>query len=138
VIEEPSGGAHWLRHGSTLHGRQFTDPARACEPLSYYHREGPLGSIFAAFNSKRGAAQSVAVVGLGAGTTAAYSRAGQSWTFYEIDPAVVQVARDPRLFTYLSKCAAAPVSVALGDARLRLLEAPDAGYGLIVLDAFSS
>ena len=138
VNAEASGGAHWLRHGSTLHGRQYTDPARQCQPLSYYHREGPLGSVFDAFDSKPDAAQSVAVVGLGAGTTAAYSRAGQSWTFYEIDPAVVQVARDPRLFTYLSKCAAAPVSVALGDARLRLREAPDAGYGLIVLDAFSS
>ena len=51
---------------------------------------------------------------------------------------VVGIARDPRLFTYLSKCAAAPVSVALGDARLRLREAPDGAYGLIVLDAFSS
>src|SRR2546421_387907 len=138
VIEESSGGAHWLRHGSTLHGRQFTDPARACEPLSYYHREGPLGSIFAAFNSKRGAAQSVAVVGLGAGTSAAYSRAGQEWTFYEIDPAVVRVAREPKLFTYLSSCAAAPVSVVLRDARLRLRDAPADSYGLILLDAFSS
>ena len=124
VIEESSGRAHWLRHGSTLHGRQFTDPARACEPLSYYHREGPLGSIFAAFNSKQDAAQAVAVVGLGAGTSAAYSRAGQEWTFYEIDPAVVRVAREPKLFTYLSSCAAAPVSVVLGDARLRLRDAP--------------
>src|SRR2546421_3509981 len=116
VIEESSGGAHWLRHGSTLHGRQFTDPARACEPLSYYHREGPLGSIFAAFNSKQDAAQRVAVVGLGAGTSAAYSRAGQAWTFYEIDPAGVRVAREPKLFTYLSSCAAAPVAGVLGHA----------------------
>ncbi|PYS97202.1 MAG: hypothetical protein DMF65_12120, partial [Acidobacteria bacterium] len=138
VIEEPSGGEHWLRHGSTLHGRQFTDPARACEPLSYYHREGPLGSIFDAFNSKPSAAQAVAVIGLGAGTSAAYSRAGQAWTFYEIDPAVVRVAREPKLFTYLSACAAAPVSVVLGDARLRLRDAPASSYGLILLDAFSS
>jgi hypothetical protein len=138
VNAEASGEAHWLRHGSTLHGRQYTDPARECQPLSYYHREGPLGSVFDAFNSKPDAAPGVAVVGLGAGTTSAYARAGQAWTFYEIDPAVVQLARDPRLFTYLSKCAAAPVSVALGDARLRLREAPDRAYGLIVLDAFSS
>jgi hypothetical protein len=138
VKAEATGEAHWLRHGSTLHGRQFTDLARQCEPLSYYHREGPLGSVFDAFNSKPNAAQSVAVVGLGAGTTSAYSRAGQTWTFYEIDPAVVQVARDPRLFTYLSKCAAAPVNIILGDARLRLRDAPAAAYGLILLDAFSS
>jgi hypothetical protein len=129
---------HWLLHGSTLHGRQFTDPAHACEPLSYYHREGPLGSVFEAFNSKPDAAPRVAIVGLGAGTTAAYSRAGQAWTFYEINPAVVSIARDQRLFTYLTKCAGAPVSVALGDARLRLRDAPDSTYGLVVLDAFSS
>jgi hypothetical protein len=138
VVEDASGGSHFLRHGSTLHGRQFTDAARACEPLSYYHRDGPLGSIFAAFDSKQDAARRVAVVGLGAGTCAAYSRAGDSWTFYEIDPAVVRVARDPSLFKYLSTCAAAPVSIVLGDARLRLRDAPANSYGLVVLDAFSS
>ena len=135
---------HWLQHGSTLHGKQYTDPARRCEPLSYYHREGPLGLVFQAVHAKRdagGAAArpfSVAVVGLGAGTTAAYARAGESWTFYEIDPAVVEVARDPKYFTYLSACAGAPVSVVVGDARLRLREAPDGAYDLIALDAFSS
>jgi hypothetical protein len=138
VVEESSGESHFLRHGSTLHGRQFTDSARACEPLTYYHRAGPLGSVFAAFDAKQDSSRSVAVVGLGAGTCAAYSRAGEAWTFYEIDPAVVRVARDPASFTYLSNCAAAPVSIVLGDARLRLRDAPANSYGLIVLDAFSS
>jgi hypothetical protein len=136
--DDQSGWSHYLRHGSTLHGRQFTDPTRECEPLTYYHRAGPLGSVFAAFDAKQDTARSVAVVGLGAGTSAAYSRAGEAWTFYDIDPAVVRVARDPALFTYLSKCAAAPVSIVLGDARLRLRDAPANAYGLIVLDAFSS
>jgi hypothetical protein len=130
---------HKLYHGSTLHGRQSTDPARACQPLSYYHREGPLGAVFDAFDAKPGAAQSgVAVVGLGAGTAAAYARAGQRWTFYEIDPAVVRLARDPKFFKYLSVCSAAPAEIVLGDARLKLRDAPAGGYGLIVLDAFSS
>lgn len=132
------GGLRWLRHGSTLHGREFTDTARACEPLSYYHREGPLGSVFDAFDAKQGASRSVAVVGLGAGTTAAYARTGETWTFYEIDPAVVLIARNPHFFKYVSECAGAPVSIVLGDARIRLREAPTQGYGLIVLDAFSS
>ena len=139
VSSDESNSVHWLRHGSTLHGTQYTDAAHACEPLSYYHREGPLGTVFDALGSKtRGHARSVAVVGLGAGTTAAYSRAGESWTFYEIDPEVVTIARDPALFTYLSSCAAAPVNVVTGDARLRLREAPPSSYDLIVLDAFSS
>jgi hypothetical protein len=139
VTADATGSVHWLRHGSTLHGTQYTDAKRACEPLSYYHREGPLGSVFNALGARAGArSRSVAVVGLGAGTTAAYARAGESWTFYEIDPEVVRIARDPALFTYLSACAAAPVNVLTGDARLRLREAPASAYDLIVLDAFSS
>ena len=138
VTNDASEGLRYLRHGSTLHGLEHTDAASACRPLSYYHREGPLGSVFDAFDAKTDRARNVAVVGLGAGTTAAYARAGEAWTFYEIDPAVVEVARDPQLFKYLSACAGAPVDVVLGDARLRLRDAPPGGYGLIVLDAFSS
>jgi len=143
-VEADAGDTiHWLNHGSTLHGKQYTDDAHRCEPVSYYHREGPLGSVFRHVHAKReaagaGAPLSVAVVGLGAGTTAAYAREGEAWTFYEIDPMVVRIARDPRLFTYLSACARAQVGVVLGDARLRLREARDASYDLIVLDAFSS
>ena len=137
VSSDESDSVHWLRHGSTLHGTQYREPSRACEPLSYYHRKGPLGSVFASLNAKENA-RSVAVVGLGAGTTAAYARAGDSWTFYEIDPEVVKIARDPALFTYISDCAAVPVNIVTGDARLRLREAPPNVYDLIVLDAFSS
>jgi hypothetical protein len=132
------GGAMRLYHGSTLHGRQSTDPARECEPLSYYHRTGPLGSVFEAYEARAGASPRVAVVGLGTGASVAYSKAGQDWTFYEIDPTVARVAQDSLYFTYLSRCAAAPLRVALGDARLKLREAPAGAYGLIVLDAFSS
>ena len=138
VSLEESGDGLRLYHGSTLHGRQYTDPARACEPLTYYHRAGPLGSVFEAFDARPGAAPSVAVVGLGTGTAAAYARPGQRWTFYEIDPTVVDIARGPQFFTYLSNCAAAPVEVVLGDARLKLREAAPHAYGLVVLDAFSS
>lgn len=143
VEANAENSVHWLNHGSTLHGKQFMDNARRCEPTSYYHREGPLGSVFQHFRAKReakgaGAPLSVAVVGLGAGTTAAYSRAGEAWTFYEIDPMVVEIARDPKLFTYLSECAGARQEIVLGDARLRLREAAEGAYDLIVLDAFSS
>ena len=139
VTADYSGGVHWLSNGSTLHGTQYTDPKRACEPLSYYHRRGPLGAVFDEFDTGSNTrARGVAVVGLGAGTTVAYARAGESWTFYEIDPEVIEIARDPALFTYLSSCASAPVRIVTGDARLRLREAPASAYDLIVLDAFSS
>jgi hypothetical protein len=151
VEADSADSVHWLHHGSTLHGKQYTEAARACEPTSYYHRKGPLGSVFEAQRARTTnadvkvggtlrsvAPRSIAVVGLGAGTTASYARAGESWTFYEIDPAVVRIAREPSYFTYLSACSAVPPNVVLGDARLRIREAPDAEYDLIVLDAFSS
>jgi spermidine synthase len=126
-----------LYHGNTIHGRQFINPAYQTEPLSYFHREGPLGQIFEAFNSNA-TSPNVAVVGLGTGSMACYSFAGQRWTFYEINPAVVRLARTPEYFTYLEKCAAATTDIVVGDARLQLQKAPDRYYGLIVLDAFNS
>jgi spermidine synthase len=132
-------GYHVLQNGTTMHGAQDPRPGRRTIPLTYYHDEGPLGALFARMPALASTARPrrVAVVGLGTGTVACYGRAGERWTFYEIDPLIVRVARDPRLFTYLRDCPPA-VDVVLGDARLRLAEAPDASYDLIVLDAFSS
>ena len=82
----------------------------------------------------------MAIVGLGAGTLACFARPGQSWTFYELDPAVLRIAQDLRFFSYLSDCRARGVALEIipGDARLRLGEAADQRYQLIVLDVFSS
>jgi spermidine synthase len=137
VVDDRSAPSHMLYDGRTLHGWQFTEEEHKCEPLSYYHRTGPLGSLFAAFNVHP-ATPNVAVIGLGAGGMIPYARTGQKWTYFEINPAVVRVAKDGRLFTYLQDCAAAAVEINLGDARLQIRNAPDASYGLIVLDAFSS
>ena len=134
---DPSGATHILLHGNTIHGRQFVNPSLQTEPLSYFHREGPLGQIFDAFNHNP-ASPNVAIVGLGAGSMACYARPEQHWTFYEINPAVIGIARNTDYFTYLQKCAVGPMQILLGDARLRLQNAPDHYYGLIVLDAFNS
>jgi hypothetical protein len=80
----------------------------------------------------------VAIVGLGAGSLATYAEPSQAWTMYEIDPAIERIARDPRYFTFLRDSRAGSLDVVLGDARLQLRDAPEHGYGLIVLDAFSS
>lgn len=127
---------HVLQHGTTTHGGQSRDPDRRLEPLTYYHREGPMGHIFASVVADRGLRR-VAVVGLGTGTTACYGRPGERWTFFEIDPLVVQIASTRRLFTYLNDCPP-EVEMALGDARLSLAREPDGEYDLIILDAFSS
>jgi hypothetical protein len=137
VTFDPVSATRILYHGNTIHGRQFSDPNLQCEPLSYFHRDGPLGQIFEAFNSNA-ASRNIAVVGLGTGSMACYARPDQDWTFYEINPAVISIAQTPEFFTYLGKCAVAPVKIVVGDARLKLQNAPDHHYGLIVLDAFNS
>jgi len=136
VLSDSRDTVHILLHGTTVHGRQFVDPARRCQPLGYYHRSGPFGSI--AGNLTEQTSPRVAIVGLGAGATASYAAVGQEWTFYEIDPAIVKTARDPALFSYLDGCSQAPIKYVLGDGRLRLKEAPNSYYSLIALDAFSS
>jgi spermidine synthase len=137
VTSDPNDKIHWLFHGSTNHGRQSTEADRRCEALSYYHRSGPLGEVFASFRSSL-TRKDVAVVGLGTGAMAAYAQPDERWTFYEINPSVVSIARNPEYFTYLDQCTSAPIEMVLGDARLRIEEAPAGGYGLIALDAFSS
>jgi hypothetical protein len=139
VSRDPTGRFNQIVHGDTIHGRQSVDPALRGEPLVYYARTGPVGDILAAYNAKP-ASPSVGVIGLGAGSMAAYARPGQKWTFYEIDPIVIRIATNPDDFTFL--CDAFPdstdLAIELGDGRLELQKAPDDGYGLLVLDAFSS
>ena len=79
----------------------------------------------------------VGIVGLGTGAIACYARPGDEWRLFEIDPAVVKIARDPSLFTYLSTCLPqAPVIV--GDARLTLAAEPAQAFDYLLIDAFSS
>ncbi len=139
VRHEPTGEFIQLMHGTTLHGQQPRDPGRRGEPSTYFHRQGPIGELFTALESMP-PRHRIAVTGLGVGTLASYSKPGQEWTYYEIDPAVVRVAEDPQYFTYLSDCRkrGTVLQVVLGDARLQLGAAPDRGYDLLILDAFSS
>jgi hypothetical protein len=137
VWDDTDAGMRLLMHGSTLHGQQSLDPARHGEPLSYFSRTGPIGQVFQWYN-KNPVNGRIAVTGLGVGALACYAQPDQEWTYYEIDPAMDTVAKDPRFFTYLQDCKARHLEVLLGDARLRLREAPNESHGLIVLDAFSS
>jgi hypothetical protein len=122
-------------HGTTVHGREWLDEARADEPLSYFHRSGPVGSLFRAL-AQRGPL-SVCVTGLGIGSLAAYAREGDSWTFYELDPAVLSLARDEGAFRYLAR-AKGKVTVELGDGRLLLAAAKAASFDVLIADAFTS
>jgi hypothetical protein len=127
------GSDHLLVHGSTVHGLQHRDPDRTRTPSAYYHRSGPIGQLFAA---RSDALERVAVLGLGVGTLAAYSETAQHFTFYEIDPAMVEIAREPALFTFLDE-ARGSMEVIVADGRLGLA-ADERTYDLVILDAFTS
>jgi hypothetical protein len=137
VRVDESGPFHKLFHGTTLHGLQFTDPKREDEPLSYYHVKGPFGEIFETYMS-RPASSSVGIVGLGVGSMLHYATPKQDWTFYEIDPSVIKVAKDSRYFSHWKNSKARTLKVVQGDARVRLRHAADKEYGILVIDAFSS
>ena len=120
-----------LTHGNTFHGSQDVTSSQTRRiPTSYYHPSGPLGDVMQ-LPQARG---SVAAIGLGAGSVAAYGREGDRFTFYEIDPVVEEIAR--QYFSYLSDSEAS-ISVEIGDGRLTIATA-ETPYALIVLDAFSS
>lgn len=135
VTLDPSRPFHLLVHGMTLHGQQSLDPARRSEALAYYHRSGPIGQVL--HNYAREPARRVGAVGLGVGALAAHALPGQAWTYFEIDPAVVQLARDERYFTFLRDSPAA-LRVVLGDARRSLGAEADAAFDVLVIDAYSS
>jgi spermidine synthase len=126
-----------LWHGSTIHGIQFNNAQQKCVATSYYSNDGPLGQIFQVFNNSA-TVKEVAATGLGSGTVATYAAPGQQWDFYEIDPAIVRIVSDSRYFSFLSECSKAPYRMVIGDARLRMREARNGQYGLIIMDAFSS
>jgi hypothetical protein len=132
VKTHPSAHRVTLEHGTTTHGAQAIGDSNP-EPLTYYHRQSPIGQVFETLGP---AARSVGVVGLGAGTLAAYVQPEASWSFYEIDEAVERIARDTRFFHYLDRCGQR-CSVVLGDARLSLAQR-DVAHDILVLDAFSS
>ena len=134
TVKRDPAGYHVLLHGTTMHGAQRLDVERRREPLTYFHREGPLGQLWGAVGAR---ARTVGAVGLGVGTVACYRRPGQRWTFYEIDPLVERLARDQRHFHYLAECAP-DAEIRSGDARLTLQGAARAAYDLLILDAFSS
>jgi hypothetical protein len=140
VLLAPNGKSVQLMHGNTLHGLQATDPALRREPTAYYARTGPAGDLFAVTlerMARLGRPAAVGIAGLGAGGLATYEQRGDRFTFYEIDPVVVRVARDPTMFTFLTDMPA-PASIVLGDARLSLRNVPDSTHDLLVMDAFSS
>jgi hypothetical protein len=130
-----------LQHGSTIHGaEELVDgkpvPGRP-KPLTYYHDGGPITKAIEAVRARKAAPLRVAVIGLGAGALACRIMPNETWRFFEIDPTVIDIARDPKYFTFVSTCAPG-LPVVLGDARLTMAAEPTGFYDVIVVDAYSS
>jgi SAM-dependent methyltransferase len=128
---EGDAAVRTLYNGRTVHGAQFLAPARRRIATTYYGERSGAGLLLRAADAP---ARSIAVIGLGAGTLAAYGRTGDRFTFYEINPAVMEAAS--RQFSFLADSGAA-ISVINGDGRTRLELEPPASFDAIVLDAFS-
>jgi len=132
---EPQSHFYLLSHGETTHGLQFANPPRRDLPTSYYSATSGVGRAIDLLPG----AHRIGLVGLGAGTLAAYGRLGDTLRFYEINPAVVPIAEER--FNYLNHTAA-KVDIVLGDARLSLEDElrrnQSQKFDLLALDAFSS
>jgi spermidine synthase len=143
VVDSEDGRFRQLYHGTTLHGamrlrnNDGTPVTGRPQPTTYYHQGGAFSDAVAATREARGGhLDHVAIVGLGAGGLACHLRPGEGLTYYEIDPEVVRIAKDPSKFRFLSECAP-QAKIAVGDARLTLAD-ETRKFDLLVLDAFSS
>lgn len=122
-----------LVHGTTAHGFQR---GHKKEPTTYYGRTSGAGLALESAPELYGEKARIGVVGLGAGVLACYHRPGQDWTFYEIDPVVLSYSQDGT-FSFLDQCTP-DAPVVIGDARIKLAEAPAGSFDILLVDAFSS
>lgn len=134
----PGGAYLFLRDRMTDHGMQYADPVLARQPAGYY---GVHSGINVLFRNRPARPLRVGLVGLGIGTLAAFSHPGDVFRFYEINPAVIEVAQGSgAYFTYL-RDAQGTIEIAPGDARLSLEREAAAHheqqFDVLVLDAFS-
>jgi SAM-dependent methyltransferase len=132
AARDPNDAQRILMNGTIEHGAQFLSPARADIPTAFYGAGSGIGILL--LGRQQQGPLSVAVVGLGAGTIAAYGREGDTYTFYEINPLVIQVANSDFTFLHDSK---ARISVVPGDGRISLSRENGKKFDVIAVDAFS-
>ena len=143
VADSEDGRFRVLSHGTTLHGAerirdQNGNPVSGRpDILMYYYDGSAMAQVMEAVRARNAGPIRYAVVGLGAGSLACRAQPADTVHYYEIDPAIITIARDSGLFHFLSACRP-DVPIMLGDARLTLADAPDGSYDIIYVDAFSS
>ncbi len=121
-----------LNHGTITHGLQILNPSMSHIPTSYYGRDSGIGRTWRTLETA--GPLKMGLVGLGAGTLAAYGRGGDTLRFYDINPAVIKIAKTD--FTFLRDCPS-HIDIVLGDARLSMASEPTQHFDILVIDAFS-
>ncbi len=130
-IVRNNGNLRLFLNGNILHGAQYLNQKSEMEPLTYYHRNSPVGRLLASdlFDFKR-----MGFIGLGTGTLAAYGKPNQTIDFFELDQEIFKIVN--KYFTFLKK-SQSKINYIFGDARSSLSKIPDKHYGLMIIDAFS-
>ncbi len=135
TIDRSDPEVFMMRHGTTIHGVQYNSGEKHLVPLTYYHPSGPLGDLMKPLLLQP-APLNIAAIGLGVGSIACYGRKNDSISFFEINPAVINMANDTNYFSYLHDCAPS-VKVIAGDGRINIEHSKEQ-FDLLVLDAFTS
>ena len=135
INQSSDASVRWLSHGTTMHGMQLLNQPTL--PISYYGETSGVGIASRRAEELFGPGAAIGVVGLGTGTLSCYKKPGQDWHFFEIDPLMVDIARDRKIFSFLEKCAP-DTKMHVGDARLTLAGQPKGSFDLLAIDAFSS
>jgi SAM-dependent methyltransferase len=148
LFSYPGSTVRTLMNGSIQHGTQIfgTDELRHT-PTTYYARNSGIGLAldYCCLRSssagpaeggvgRTAGARNIGVIGLGAGTIAAYGRPGDHIRFYDINPDVPPIARN--VFTYI-RDSPAQIDIIEGDARTSLASEPPQEFDVLAVDAFS-
>ena len=132
VFTHATDGYRSMLHGQIIHGQQFTAPEKQQLPTSYFTHQAGVGLALDA-KATQGPLH-VGVIGVGAGTLLTYGRKEDHYHLYEIDPLVIQLAKQE--FTFI-RDAKAQTDIVLGDARLQLERELPQNFDVLVVDAFS-
>jgi hypothetical protein len=141
AAETSDGRFRLLWHGGTGQGaqrirdRDGNPVAGPPEMISEFQAGAGIAQTFDAVRARVGGPISYAVVGLGTGSLTCQARPEDSAIYYELDPDVIRIALDPKLFNFVSECRP-DIPIVQGDARLTIANAADASYDLILVDAF--
>ena len=144
--DDQQWNAFQLWSGRIMHGEQFIASDKRYQPTAYYGPGSGIGLLMvnhpnrSAYRHEDWAVR-VGVVGLGTGTIAAWGKLGDYIRYYEINPAVIEIATDPDGFFSFVSDSSAKVEIIPGDARLsmerELATAHPQNFDVLAIDAFA-